>query len=84
MSLTANENKGPAGPVDQLSPANVAEAYEDRDVEKTEGCHDVNEVNYDSNELDPISEGKLTRKYDIFIIPVLGVSVPRQCACAVG
>jgi hypothetical protein len=62
---------------DGLSRPNAADAHEDRDVEKTEGALDVNEVTYDSNELDPVDERKLTRKYDIFIIPVLGVSVPQ-------
>lgn len=29
------------------------------------------------SELDPIIEGKLTRRFDLFIIPMLGVSVAR-------
>lgn len=76
MSTTVNDTRGQLDQFDQLSSANVAEAHEDRDVEKTEGGHDVNEVAYDGNELDPISEAKLTRKYDLYIIPVLGVSGP--------
>lgn len=46
----------------------------DKITDKTDKDLEVNDVDDDNNELDPVSEKKLTRRYDIFIIPMLGVS----------